>query len=352
MKRVVAVILALMLTLVLSTGVLAEEEADIVDTAIAAGDFETLVTALTVTDLADALRADGPFTVFAPTDEAFAALPEGTLEKLLENPEILANVLLYHVVEAEVMAADAIALDGESVTTLSGESIAISADGGVFVNDAEVTTADVECTNGVIHIIDTVLIPEFDIVETAIMNDDFDTLVTALAETGLDEALQGAGPFTVFAPTDEAFAALPEGLMEDLLADPDALSDILLYHVVSGSVPAAEVLGLDGEKVTTLSGVELTVTIEDGDVFVDDSQVVVTDVECSNGIIHAVDAVLVPAAADEQEEESVPEADEGTAEPEEDTTESLPETGGPGATLAFWGLLSVIGGAYLTTRRR
>ncbi|MFP4199820.1 MAG: fasciclin domain-containing protein [Clostridia bacterium] len=347
MKKVAVVVLVLMLTMLLSANAFADEEADIVDTAVAAGDFETLVTALTATGLDEALRGDGPFTVFAPTDEAFAALPEGTLEKLLDNPEILENVLLYHVVEGEVTAADAAALDGESVATLSGQSIDISADGGVFINDAEVTTPDVECSNGVIHVIDSVLLPEFDIVETAILDDDFNTLVTALTETGLDETLSGDGPFTVFAPTDEAFAALPEGTLDALLADPDALVDILLYHVVSGSVPAADVVGLDGQKVATFSGDELTVTVEDGDVFVDDSQVVVTDVGSSNGIIHVIDAVLVPEPA-----ESAPEAEDETAEPEEDTTDPLPETGGPGATLAFWGLLSAIGGAYLVARKR
>lgn len=343
MKKIAVVVLAVMLTLGMGASVFADE-ADIVDTAIAAGDFETLVTALTLTGLDDALRGDGPFTVFAPTDDAFAALPSGLLDKLLENPDILADVLLYHVVEGEVMAADAVALAGESVVTLSGQSVAISVDGGVFINDAEVTATDIECTNGVIHVIDTVLIPEFDIVQTAIMNDDFDTLVAALTATGLDEALQGSGPFTVFAPTDAAFAALPDGLLEDLLADTDALSEILLYHVISGRVPAVDVLELDGEEVTALSGQDLLITIDDG-VFVNESQVVVTDVECSNGIIHVIDAVLVPEALEDTDDEDVTEAPPITEVP-------LPETGGPGATLALLGLVSVIGGAYLTTRRR
>ncbi len=347
MRKFVVISLVLLLTLFAGTAVLAEEpEKDIVDTAIDAGDFDTLVTALTAAELVEALRGDGPFTVFAPTDDAFAALPDGVLETLLDNPDILTKVLLYHVVEGAVMAADAIALDGESVATLEGQMIDITADDGVFINDAEVVAADIECTNGVIHAIDSVLLPEWDIVETAILNEDFDTLTTALGVAGLVDALKGDGPFTVFAPTDDAFAALPDGVLADLLADPDALGNILLYHVVPGSVSAADVIGLDGQSVATLSGAEVLVSIEDGAVFVDGAQVIVTDIECTNGMIHVIDAVMVPADEDEEEPAPVPEPEE---DPEED--EDLPRTGGPAQGMAFLGLLSAIGGAYLVRRR-
>lgn len=133
--------------------------ADIVDTAVAAGSFTTLATALEAADLIDTLKGPGPFTVFAPTDEAFAKLPEGTVEGLLEDPEALRAILLYHVVEGEVPAADVVNLT--EATTVNGATVDIMVEGStVKVNDATVTTADVFASNGVIHIIDTVLIPE------------------------------------------------------------------------------------------------------------------------------------------------------------------------------------------------
>jgi len=133
---------------------------DVVDTAINADDFNTLVTAITEADLVEALKAEGPFTVFAPTDAAFAALPEGVLDGLLENTDELRNVLLYHVVSGKVMAEDVVGLDGEMVETLFGEDVMVKVeDGMVYINDAQVVTRDIEATNGVIHVIDTVLVP-------------------------------------------------------------------------------------------------------------------------------------------------------------------------------------------------
>ena len=133
---------------------------DVVDTAINADDFNTLVTAITEADLVEALKAEGPFTVFAPTDAAFAALPEGVLDGLLENTDELRNVLLYHVVSGKVMAEDVVGLDGEMVETLFGEDVMVKVeDGMVYINDAQVITTDIEATNGVIHVIDAVLVP-------------------------------------------------------------------------------------------------------------------------------------------------------------------------------------------------
>ena len=136
-----------------------------------------------------------------------------------------------------------------------------------------------------------------DIVDTAVANGSFTTLVTAVTEAGLVETLKGEGPFTVFAPTDAAFAALPEGTIASLLADPTgALTDILLYHVVAGKVMAADVLGMDGEHVETAGGGMLTISIVDGNVKINDATVVIADVETSNGVIHVIDVVLLPAA--------------------------------------------------------
>ncbi len=283
-----------------------EEMMDIVDTAVADGRFTTLVTAVTEAGLVETLKGEGPFTVFAPTDDAFAALPEGTVEGLLADIPALTNVLLYHVVPGKVMAADVVGLDGQSAATaLEGADIAISLDGDmVKLNEnVGVIITDIETSNGVIHVIDAVLLPPaeeemMDIVDTAVADGRFTTLVTAVTEAGLVETLKGEGPFTVFAPTDDAFAALPEGTIEALLGDIPQLTDILLYHVLLDKVMAADVLELDGESVATaLEGKDITITIKDGNVYLNnDVMVIITDIETANGVIHVIDAVLIPPA--------------------------------------------------------
>jgi len=137
------------------------DKKDIVDTAVAAGNFETLAAALTAGGLVDTLKSEGPFTVFAPTDEAFAKLPAGTLESLLQpgNKDQLVSILTYHVLAGKVMAVDVVKL--QSATTVNGDDVTIRVeDGKVYVNDAMVTVTDIGASNGVIHVIDTVLIPE------------------------------------------------------------------------------------------------------------------------------------------------------------------------------------------------
>jgi len=137
------------------------KSADIVDTAVSAGDFNTLVAAVQAADLVDTLKGEGPFTVFAPTDEAFAKLPAGTVEALLkpENKEKLQAILLYHVVPGKVMAAEVVGMN--SAKTAGGQSVSISQkDGGVYVDNAEVIKTDIVCSNGVIHVIDTVIMPQ------------------------------------------------------------------------------------------------------------------------------------------------------------------------------------------------
>ncbi len=280
--------------------------ADIVDTAVADGRFTTLVAAVQAAGLVDTLKGEGPFTVFAPTDDAFAKLPAGTVEDLLkpENLETLQNILLYHVVPGKVMAADVVGLDGQMVdTALEGKQLMVSVkDGKVYLNDnVEVIITDVEASNGVIHVIDTVLLPPADladIVDTAVADGRFTTLVAAVQAAGLVDTLKGEGPFTVFAPTDDAFAKLPAGTVEDLLKPEnlETLQNILLYHVVPGKVMAADVVGLDGQMVdTALEGKQLTVSVKDGKVYLNDNvEVIITDVEASNGVIHVIDTVLLP----------------------------------------------------------
>lgn len=277
---------------------------DIVDTAVADGRFTTLVAAVTAAELVDTLKGEGPFTVFAPTDDAFAALPEGTLDSLLlpESKQALTDILLYHVVAGKVMAEDVVSL--ESAETVLGKDVAVKTDmGNVYINDAQVIITDIETSNGVIHVIDAVILPpseeeammEKTIVDIAVEDGRFNTLVAAVTAAELAETLSGEGPFTVFAPTDDAFAALPEGTLDSLLLpeSKQALTDILLYHVVSGKVMAADVVGL--ESAPTVLGQDIAITVSDGNVFLNDTiQVIITDIEASNGVIHVIDAVLLP----------------------------------------------------------
>ncbi len=274
---------------------------DIVDTAVADGRFTTLVTAVTAAGLVDTLKGEGPFTVFAPTDDAFAKLPAGTIEELVkpENKQKLTDILLYHVVSGKVMAADVVGLT--SATTVLGKDVAIKVDmGNVYINDAKVIITDIETSNGIIHVIDTVLLPPAEeakqtIVDIAVADGRFTTLVAALQAAGLVETLSGEGPFTVFAPTDDAFAKLPAGTVENLLKPEnlEQLKNILLYHVVSGKVMAADVVGLT--SAPTVLGQDITITVKDGKVYLNDTvQVIITDIEASNGVIHVIDAVLLP----------------------------------------------------------
>jgi uncharacterized surface protein with fasciclin (FAS1) repeats len=282
----------------------------IVEIAAEDGRFTTLVTAVQAAGLAETLSGEGPFTVFAPTDDAFAALPEGTLDSLLlpENKQQLTDILLYHVVPGKVMAEDAIALDGQMAdTALEGKQVDVKVDmGSVYLNEnVKVIITDIEASNGVIHVIDAVLLPsseeaameKMDIVDTAISDGRFTTLVAAVQAAGLAETLKGEGPFTVFAPTDDAFAALPEGTLDSLLLpeNKQQLSDILLYHVVPGKVMASDVVGLT--SAPTVLGKDATVKVEDGKVFLNENvQIIITDIETSNGVIHVIDAVLLPPA--------------------------------------------------------
>lgn len=297
----------------------AEDEPNIVEVAIENGNFTTLVAAVTAAGLDDDLQSEGPFTVFAPTDAAFANLPEGTVEFLIDpaNQAALIDILTYHVYPAEVFAADAIALDGERVEMLNGTNLAIDVvDGAVILNlgatgEAMVTATDIVASNGVIHVIDAVLLPEdgqnepeesnSDIVDTAIASGDFTILVTALEAAGLVEALRGPGPFTVFAPTDDAFADLPEGTIEYLIdpANQQELIDILTYHVFAGEVPAADAIALAGSDVDMLNGARLSIDVADGAVILNsggagEARVTVIDIYASNGIIHVIDTVLDP----------------------------------------------------------
>jgi transforming growth factor-beta-induced protein len=266
---------------------------NIVETAEAAGSFSTLLTALDVAGLDSVLEGPGPFTVFAPTDAAFAEIPQDVLSDLLADTDLLTSVLTYHVVSGLVPAATVVGLS--SATTVNGKSVEIEVvNGSVFLDGVEVVTTDIEASNGVIHVIDGVLTPEpiANIVQTAEAAGDFGTLLAAVEAAGLTDVLSGPGPFTVFAPTDAAFAQISEETLNGLLADPEALGAILTYHVVGGEVLAADVVQLD--EAVTVNGASLQITVEGGGVRVNEASVVATDILARNGVVHVIDQVLIP----------------------------------------------------------
>ena len=271
---------------------------DIVDTALAAGSFKTLAAALGAADLVGALKGAGPFTVFAPTDAAFAKLPAGTVEGLLkpENKAKLAAILTYHVVSGKVMAADVVKVKG--AVTLNGQRVDIKVDGGaVNVDSAKVVTTDIACSNGVIHVIDSVILPSPDsIPAVADKAGKFKTLLAAVKAAGLVETLSGPGPFTVFAPTDEAFAKVPAATLADLLKPENkaTLAGILTYHVVAGRVYSEAAVAAKSAK--TVQGASVVIKANDNGAFVNDAKIIATDVDASNGVIHIIDSVIMPPA--------------------------------------------------------
>lgn len=269
----------------------ADASKNIVETASAAGSFKTLLAAATTAGLADTLATGGPFTVFAPTDEAFAKLPEGTIDALLNDIPTLKSILLYHVVSGKVMAADVVKM--QSAKSLFGQDIAIETGEGVRVAGAGVATTDIQASNGVIHVIDTVMMPK-NIVEVAASNDDFSTLVAAVKAADLAGVLSGSDAFTVFAPTNAAFAKLDSDMLADLLKPENKakLQSILTFHVVPGRLSSADVAG--AKKLTTVQGETLNVKTKGDAVTVGGAKVVAVDVPALNGVIHVIDTVLVP----------------------------------------------------------
>lgn len=326
---------------------------NIVENAVNSADHTTLVAAVQAAGLVDTLQTDGPFTVFAPVNSAFAALPAGTVETLLmpENIDALTEVLTCHVLGARAtsdMISGMIAGSGgvHTVETLGGCRLDVrSSNGMITLTDetggtATVTIADVMQSNGVIHVIDAVLLPGGDdtaaqdpapmqtgmaagdnpmvggapmfadrnIIENAVNSADHTTLVAAVQAAGLVETLQGEGPFTVFAPTNAAFDALPAGTVDTLLMEQNraTLTRILTSHVVAGKISAADLASRarassDGfYHFSALSGAALSAQVRpSGDVFIFDEsgsayRVSVADVNQSNGVIHVVDGVLLP----------------------------------------------------------
>ena len=262
---------------------------DLVATAEAAGTFNTLVAALEAAGLRATLETGGPYTVFAPTDAAFDALPAGTVDALLADPAALSEILLYHVADGSLGSGDVAATP--LVVTLNGQALSIGA--GPTVDGAAITAADVDASNGVIHIVDAVLLPADEtIVDIAAANADFSTLVDVLDSAGLLPTVSGDGPFTVFAPTNDAFAALPQEDLDYIVNNMDVLVDVLTYHVVAGRVFSTDVVGLS--SATALNGDDIAVMVDGSTVMLNSATVTATDVQGTNGIIHIIDEVLLP----------------------------------------------------------
>ena len=266
--------------------------------------LKTLKAAIVAAGLTETLEGEGPFTVFAPTDDAFAALPEGTLEALLEDPSgELKNILLYHVIGGKAMSSGL--SNGQVIETVLGKNITVNiTEDGVFINESKVTAVDIEADNGVVHVIDAVLVPDMrpaTVVDIALGSDDFSILVAALTREDLTidfvGALSGEGPFTVFAPTNDAFVALLEELGVSSLNDIDAstLEAVLQMHVVSGKVMSSDLS--EGLSAETLLGQEITFSLEDGATITDPngrmSNITAVDIEAQNGVVHVIDTVIL-----------------------------------------------------------
>lgn len=287
----------------------------IADIAIGTDSLSTLVDALTAADLVSVVDDEtASLTVFAPTNDAFAKIDSSLLDEILADTDVLTAILTQHVVESKIPSINAYAANGTSVATASGATIPVkinSATDTLTFGGATVTIADIQATNGVIHVIDTVVIADVELPEVpqtitsiASSNGSFDTLTAALEATGLDAVLDDASAsFTVFAPTDDAFDALEEGVLEGLLADPDALKEILLYHVVAGDpvLSDAAVSLAQGENnvVSTenTAGDSFALSVVDGRLFVNTAEVTSADIQAENGVIHVIDKVLMPVSS-------------------------------------------------------
>ena len=284
-----------------------KEKITIVDAAISNGSFTTLVAALQATGL-DVTLADtnSSFTVFAPTDDAFALLGDDTINALLADTDTLSNILTYHVITGEVDATTAISLAGTTVSMVNGDSVglSLSPDNELLVNAATVIIADIQTDNGIIHVIDAVLLPPSDIVqptsnivETAVANGNFTTLVAALQATELDVVLADASAnFTVFAPTDAAFALIGEATINTLLDNTEVLSSILLQHVIPEiAVDSVTAYSLNGAMVETASTalIPLNINTNTDMLTFGGANIIIKDIYTTNGIIHVIDAVII-----------------------------------------------------------
>ena len=261
---------------------------DIVERASITEGLETLTSAVQAAglDASDSpLRNDDPVTVFAPVNTAFEPLD---VDELTGDSEILNRVLTHHVVSGQI-TSDQLS-GGETPTTLEGGSVEIGvSDGTVTVNGIPVSIADIQTRNGVVHVIDGVLLERLDVVQRATVTSNLSTLTTAVGAAGLADALKGDGPFTVFAPVDSAFA---DYNVEALTGNQDLLTRVLEYHAIAGQAITSDQLS-SGESPQTLEGGTITIGVNDGVSLNERVAVTTTDIEVRNGVVHLLDDVLL-----------------------------------------------------------
>lgn len=290
---------------VVVTPPVAVEKTTIFDVASSNESFETLTAALKATGLDSVLDDESKtFTVFAPTDDAFALLGESTINELLAQPEQLSSILTYHVLEGKVNAEAALSSVGTTVATVNGSKLALSTNGSSLqINTATVVTTDLMTDNGIIHVIDAVLLPPAasepatdSLLETARAAGQFTVLLDLLAATGLDAVLADeSAQFTVFAPTDDAFAKIDAATLKVLSNNPDTLKSILLQHVLPSAVDSITAMSLAGKSADTANQTTIPVNINtDSDsLMVGNAKVVSADIQARNGVIHVIDAVII-----------------------------------------------------------
>jgi len=270
---------------------------NILRTANAAGGFELLLESVDAAGLTSALQGDGPFTVFAPVNQAFLDLPPQTLRSLFEreNLPLLQSILTFHVVPGCIDSTEV--MSSEFLTTLQGQRLDVSMDenGNLFVDQAQIVMPDILASNGVIHVIDSVLQPVTDnIQQVAQQAGIFDTLLAAVDAADLQTILTRPADKTIFAPTDAAFDDLDPALLASLLEPENKpqLIQLLAYHVVPANVYADQAVAAG--SAVTLEGSSVTITSDANGVQVDGANVIGPDVEASNGVVHIIDSVLIP----------------------------------------------------------
>lgn len=290
--------------------------------------FSTLASVVNTLGITDALSAPGPITVFAPVNEAFDVIPDEQLQGLLADPELLAGILQYHIIIDAADSAELARLNAAQSTSGQPLTITVGLNGEVFVNEAQIVFADIPVSNGVIHVINQVLVPPTiglslpvaDPTTIALMADAEDetlealkaedtsdmtvlevvgsisglsTAATAIDAAGLTDVLEQPGPFTLFVPTNPAFDQLPDNQLADLLNDSVALADVLQYHLVLDTVTSGDLATLP--SLLNAAGDTITVVVEDdGQIFINNAPVYQIDIEASNGIVHVVGEVITP----------------------------------------------------------
>ncbi len=265
---------------------------DIVGVATGLPGFGTLVDLVTAADLVETLQSEGPFTVFAPTDDALAKIPGPIVDVIAGDKDLLTTVLTHHVVAGKMTTAELVAAG--TVETVAGDTLTVTQDeaGNVYVDGNKIGQQNVQATNGIIHVMSDPLVPALgDIIDVATTLPGFTTLATLVTNAGLVDTLKGDGPFTVFAPVDAAFEALPAATLAAVQADPELLATVLTYHVVAGKLTTADLVP---GTLETVAGIELTITVVDGVTLIDGHPIALQNVQASNGVIQVMGDVLVP----------------------------------------------------------